>query len=83
MVISDNKSGAACCTGDGDTLLRFCPSFLCVEMMHQGHAPELACKEAVKRVCEGVGNYNLEMGIIAMNIEVNRAIFVYYENDRD
>ena len=65
--ISDNKSGAACCTGDGDTLLRFCPSFLAVEMMHQGMVPEKACEEVVGRVGQGVGIHHPEMGIIAMN----------------
>ena len=69
--ILDNRSGAACCTGDGDTLLRFCPSFLAVEMMHQGTVPKKACEEVVRRVWQGVGTLDLEMGIIAMNIKVN------------
>ena len=68
--ILDNKSGAACCTGDGDVLLRFCPSFLAVEMMHQATAPERACQEVVRRVCQGIGSRDIEMGIIAMNIKV-------------
>ena len=69
--ILDNRSGAACCTGDGDILLRFCPSFLVVEMMHQGTVPEKACQEVVRRVCQSVGTHDLEMGTIAMNIKVN------------
>ena len=39
--------------------------------MHQGTIPEKACQEVVKRVCQGVGTLDLEMGIIAMNIKVN------------
>ncbi len=70
VFLSDNAGGAACCTGDGDALLRFCPSFLAVEMMRQGATPERACRETVTRVCHGLGTHQLEMGIIAMNTQV-------------
>ena len=50
-----------------------------MEMMHQGKVPEKTCEEVVKRVCQGVGTLDLEMGIIAMNIKVN---IKEYKNDQ-
>ena len=31
----DNKGGAACCSGDGDELLKYCPSHSVVTFMKQ------------------------------------------------
>lgn len=44
--------GAAVASGDGDTMLRFCMSFLAVERMRQGDNVECACEYVVRRVRE-------------------------------
>ena len=66
---ADNNTGAACVTGDGDVMLRFCPSFLATEMMHQGVTPQKACEQVVNRVCQKLGTTDIEMGIIAMDMK--------------
>ncbi|BAM81295.1 probable glycosylasparaginase precursor [Cyanidioschyzon merolae strain 10D] len=42
--------GAAVATGDGDDLMRLCPTHLIVELMRNGQSPQRACEEAVQRV---------------------------------
>ncbi|KAJ8304292.1 hypothetical protein KUTeg_017875 [Tegillarca granosa] len=32
---ADNKIGGACCTGDGDEILKYCPCFHAVQLMKQ------------------------------------------------
>ena len=46
----DNDVGAACGTGDGDTLMKFLPSYQAVESMRNGMSPDQATKEAIKRI---------------------------------
>lgn len=46
----DNEVGAAGATGLGENILRYCGSFLVVELMRQGMSPEEACLEAVRRI---------------------------------
>lgn len=48
----DNEVGAAVGTGDGDTLMRFSPTFLVVELMSAGHDPEEACTLALRRIAK-------------------------------
>ena len=48
--------GAAMASGDGDTMLRFCMSFLAVERMRQGDSVKCACEYVVKRVHEADPN---------------------------
>ena len=42
--------GAACGTGDGDTLMKFLPSYQVVESMRNGMSPEDATADAIKRI---------------------------------
>jgi N4-(beta-N-acetylglucosaminyl)-L-asparaginase len=46
----DNEVGAAGSTGRGEANLLSCSSFLIVELMRQGQAPEEACLNACKRI---------------------------------
>lgn len=58
-------AGAAVASGDGDTMLRFCMSFLAVERMRQGDNAEYACEYVVRRVREA--NPNCQAAIAAMD----------------
>ena len=46
----DNEVGAAGATGLGENILRYCGSFLVVELMRQGLHPQEACLEAIRRI---------------------------------
>lgn len=45
----DNEVGAAGATGVGENVLRFCGSFMIVELMRQGAHPAEACVEVIQR----------------------------------
>ena len=34
-LVSDVSGGAACCSGDGDFILKFCPAFQVVQLLKQ------------------------------------------------
>lgn len=68
----DNEVGACGSTGRGEENLKNLTSFLVVELMRQGQAPEEACMNALKRVVKhaqhpslknksGLPNFNLRM----------------------
>ncbi|XP_064637165.1 N(4)-(Beta-N-acetylglucosaminyl)-L-asparaginase-like [Lineus longissimus] len=46
----DNDVGGAAATGDGDTMMRFLPSYQTVENMRRGLDPEAASHAALKRI---------------------------------
>jgi len=46
----DNQVGAAGCTGKGENSMRYCSSFLVVELMRSGLDPTSACVAALKRI---------------------------------
>ncbi len=48
----DNKVGAAGSTGRGEANIKTCGSFLAVEFMRQGHAPQEALMRVIQRVLE-------------------------------
>jgi len=48
----DNEVGAAGSTGRGEANIQNCGSFSVVEFMRQGHSPEEACLQALKRIAE-------------------------------
>jgi N4-(beta-N-acetylglucosaminyl)-L-asparaginase len=48
----DNDVGAAGSTGRGEANIQNCGSFTVVEFMRQGHSPEEACIQALKRIAE-------------------------------
>jgi isoaspartyl peptidase/L-asparaginase-like protein (Ntn-hydrolase superfamily) len=46
----DNEVGAAGATGVGENVMRYCGTFLVVELMRQGLTPTEACLEALRRI---------------------------------
>ena len=48
----DNEVGAAGATGLGENVMRYCGSFLVVELMRQGMHPQEACLEAIRRIAK-------------------------------
>jgi len=65
----DNEVGAATSTGVGEEVIRIVGSHLVVELMRQGYAPEIACKEAVKRIVKrSPGKAKaIQVGFLALN----------------
>ncbi|XP_064418321.1 N(4)-(beta-N-acetylglucosaminyl)-L-asparaginase isoform X2 [Latimeria chalumnae] len=47
---ADSEVGGAACTGDGDIMMRFLPSYQAVEYMRNGMDPTLACQKAISRI---------------------------------
>lgn len=54
--------GAAGATGIGENVLRYCATFLIVELMRQ-HAPTDACEEAIRRIAHGDGRPPKELSV--------------------
>lgn len=64
----DNEIGAATATGMGEAVVRAVGSFLVVELMRQGHAPQDACRLATERVIQKNPNWReLQVGFIAID----------------
>ncbi|XP_028401937.1 uncharacterized protein LOC114524913 isoform X3 [Dendronephthya gigantea] len=67
---ADNEVGAAAASGDGDHILRFCPSFQVVQHMRNGMHPKEACKRVIMDIWRRVGeNKMFEIALIAINSE--------------
>ncbi|XP_075053547.1 N(4)-(beta-N-acetylglucosaminyl)-L-asparaginase [Mixophyes fleayi] len=47
---ADSSVGGAAATGDGDTMMRFLPSYQAVENMRMGADPSAACQKAIARI---------------------------------
>lgn len=56
-VYVDKDVGAACGTGDGDTLMKFLPSYQAVESMRNGKTASQAAEDAVRRISKVYPNY--------------------------
>jgi isoaspartyl peptidase/L-asparaginase-like protein (Ntn-hydrolase superfamily) len=64
----DNEVGGAAATGKGEAVIKIAGSFLIVELMRQGYTPEVACKEAVRRIhTKQKDPHNFQVAFIAMN----------------
>ena len=65
----DNEIGAATATGVGEEVIKICGTHLVVELMRQGHSPEMACKKAVERIVkrDPAKAKNTQVGFIAIN----------------
>ncbi|XP_066295270.1 N(4)-(Beta-N-acetylglucosaminyl)-L-asparaginase-like [Branchiostoma lanceolatum] len=66
---ADDAGGAAVATGDGDNIMKFCPSFQVVQIMRQGFDPQTACREVVKQIHQKVGADMFEMALVAMDMK--------------
>lgn len=64
----DNEVGAAGATGLGENVLRFCGSFLVVELMRQGLHPEEACLETIRRIArKNPAGTDLNINFVALD----------------
>jgi N4-(beta-N-acetylglucosaminyl)-L-asparaginase len=60
--------GGAGATGIGENVMRFCGSFLIVELMRQGLHPVEACTETIRRIMrKHPAGTNLSINFIALN----------------
>lgn len=65
----DNEVGAASATGVGEEVVKICGAHTVVEAMRRGLSPELACKEAVRRIVKNKGSQakDVQVGFLAIN----------------
>ncbi len=66
----DGEIGGACATGLGELVSQTLGSFLVVELMRQGYAPQAACEEAVARVVQrarSAGIKEYQAGFLALS----------------
>ncbi len=61
----DNEVGGAAATGNGDVMMRFCPSFLAVELMREGASPAEACTRSLARMVKK--GYQTSACLVAVN----------------
>lgn len=67
---ADSKVGAAAATGNGECIMKFCPSFHIMELLRNGHTPQDACEVVVKSMINRNTEW-FEVGLIAMDIKGN------------
>ena len=66
----DNEEGAAGATGVGENVMRYCGSFLVVELMRQGLHPQEACLETIRRIAKmDPKGFDLSINFIAIDRE--------------
>ncbi|GGD70731.1 N(4)-(beta-N-acetylglucosaminyl)-L-asparaginase [Lacimicrobium alkaliphilum] len=64
----DNEVGAATATGMGELMMKTVGCHLVVELMRQGASPEQACKQAVLRIADKLGDYQaFQVGFLALD----------------
>lgn len=65
----DNEVGAASATGVGEEVVKICGAHTVVEAMRRGLSPELACKEAIRRIVKNKGSQakDVQVGFLAIN----------------
>ena len=64
----DDEVGAAGATGIGENVMRYCATFLIVELMRQGMDPQSACEEVVHRIARmDPRGYKLDICFIALD----------------
>jgi len=64
----DNEIGAAGATGIGENVMRYCASFMIVELMRQGLDPQAACERAIQRIAaQDPKGLNLSINFIALD----------------
>ncbi|XP_068685283.1 N(4)-(Beta-N-acetylglucosaminyl)-L-asparaginase-like [Montipora foliosa] len=83
---ADDEVGAAAATGDGDKMMRFCPSFHVVQLMKEGSSPQESCERVVRHAQRKAGTTSqpFEMALIALNTkgEVGAAGTVRFFEDK-
>lgn len=71
----DQQVGGAAATGDGDILMRFLPSFACVEFMRNGMTASTAALYSLKRIAKYYPNFQGAVIAIKMNGEFGAACY--------
>jgi N4-(beta-N-acetylglucosaminyl)-L-asparaginase len=54
----DNEVGAACGTGDGDTLMKYLPAYQAVESMRNGMSTSESAQDAIERIVRREPNFS-------------------------
>lgn len=57
-------------TGDGEQIMKFCPSFKIVQLMKEGRSPQQACEDVVTEM-KRQSSRSFEVGLIALDTKVN------------
>jgi N4-(beta-N-acetylglucosaminyl)-L-asparaginase len=63
----DNDIGAAGATGVGENVMRYCATFMIVEFMRQGLAPQEAIVKVIRRITESERRNDLSINFIALD----------------
>jgi N4-(beta-N-acetylglucosaminyl)-L-asparaginase len=63
----DNEVGAAGATGTGENVMRYCATFMIVEFMRQGLAPQEAIVKTIHRIIESEKRDNLHINFVALD----------------
>jgi isoaspartyl peptidase/L-asparaginase-like protein (Ntn-hydrolase superfamily) len=63
----DNDIGAAGATGVGENVMRYCATFMIVEFMRQGLAPQEAIVKMIRRIVESERRDDLHINFIALD----------------
>jgi len=63
----DNDIGAAGATGVGENVMRYCATFMIVEFMRQGLAPQEAIVKTIRRITESERRNDLSINFIALD----------------
>lgn len=65
----DNEVGAATSSGVGEEVIRICGTHTIIEQMRLGRSPELACREAIRRIVkrDPVKAKDMQVGFVALS----------------
>jgi N4-(beta-N-acetylglucosaminyl)-L-asparaginase len=63
----DNDVGAAGATGIGENVMRYCGTFMVVELMRQGLHPQEAVEKTVRRIVQSERREGLNVNLIALD----------------
>lgn len=64
----DDEVGAAGATGVGENVMRYCATFMIVELMRQGLPPQAACEQAIRRIArQDPKGLNLSINFVALD----------------
>jgi isoaspartyl peptidase/L-asparaginase-like protein (Ntn-hydrolase superfamily) len=63
----DNDVGAAGATGTGENIMRYCASFMAVELMRQGLHPQEAALKTIRRIVESERRADPRVNLVALD----------------
>lgn len=78
----DNEVGAASATGVGEEVVKICGAHTIIEAMRRGLSPELACREAIRRIVKnnGARAKDVQVGFLAINNKGQHGGFAVQKN---